>query len=174
MLSRPSFNRIRLTVLFWESPVRPVVLMWVQHHVTGAAFLGHSHRLVIHSQLRPRKSRPLSPTALPGHPLPSCLVPPSRVHCRVTRSSHQPGAGCPSCPWEASWCQVDETRGTCGVSLMSHSHQVSPIVLLYLDGPRGALEKVMAPHPSTLAWKIPRTEEPGGLQSMELRRVGHD
>ena len=28
------------------------------------------------------------------------------------------------------------------------------------------LEKAMAPHSSTLAWKIPRTEEPGGLQSM--------
>ena len=32
----------------------------------------------------------------------------------------------------------------------------------------------MAPHSSTLAWKIPRTEEPGGLQSMGWRRVGHD
>ena len=31
----------------------------------------------------------------------------------------------------------------------------------------------MAPHSSTLAWKIPRTEEPGGLQSMGSRRVGH-
>ena len=35
-------------------------------------------------------------------------------------------------------------------------------------------EKVMAPHSSTLAWKIPWTEEPGRLQSMELRRVRHD
>ena len=32
----------------------------------------------------------------------------------------------------------------------------------------------MAPHSSTLAWKIPWTEGPGGLQSMESRRVGHD
>ena len=32
----------------------------------------------------------------------------------------------------------------------------------------------MAPHSSTLAWKIPRTEEPGRLQSMGSRRVGHD
>ena len=32
----------------------------------------------------------------------------------------------------------------------------------------------MAPHSSTLAWKIPWMEEPGGLQSMELLRVGHD
>ena len=35
-------------------------------------------------------------------------------------------------------------------------------------------EKAMAPHSSTLAWKIPRTEEPGGLQSMGSRRVRHD
>ena len=36
------------------------------------------------------------------------------------------------------------------------------------------LEKAMAPHSSTLAWKIPWTEEPGGLQSMGSLRVGHD
>ena len=35
-------------------------------------------------------------------------------------------------------------------------------------------EKAMAPHSSTLAWKIPWTEEPGGLQSMGLLRVRHD
>ena len=35
-------------------------------------------------------------------------------------------------------------------------------------------EKAMAPHPSTLAWKIPWTEEPGRLQSMGSLRVGHD
>ena len=32
----------------------------------------------------------------------------------------------------------------------------------------------MAPHSSTLAWKIPWTEEPGGLQSMRSLRVGHN
>ena len=36
------------------------------------------------------------------------------------------------------------------------------------------LEKAMAPHSSTLAWKIPWMEEPGRLQSMGLRRVGND
>ena len=35
-------------------------------------------------------------------------------------------------------------------------------------------EKAMAPHSSTLAWKIPWTEELAGLQSMESLRVGHD
>ena len=36
------------------------------------------------------------------------------------------------------------------------------------------MEKVMAPHSNTLAWKIPWMEEPGRLQSMGSRRVGHD
>ena len=36
------------------------------------------------------------------------------------------------------------------------------------------LEKEMASHFSILAWKIPWSEEPGGLQSMGLQRVGHD
>ena len=35
-------------------------------------------------------------------------------------------------------------------------------------------EKAMAPHSSTLAWKIPWTEEPGRLQSMGSQRVRHD
>ena len=37
-----------------------------------------------------------------------------------------------------------------------------------------ALEKKMATHSSILAWRIPGTEEPGGLLSMGLHRVGHD
>ena len=36
------------------------------------------------------------------------------------------------------------------------------------------LEKGMATHSSILAWRIPRTEEPGGLYSLELQRVGQD
>ena len=36
------------------------------------------------------------------------------------------------------------------------------------------LEKEMATHSSTLAWKIPWTEEPGGLQSTGSQRVGHN
>ena len=36
------------------------------------------------------------------------------------------------------------------------------------------MEKAKAPHSSTLAWKIPWTEGPGGLQSMGSLRVGHD
>ena len=36
------------------------------------------------------------------------------------------------------------------------------------------LEKGMATHSSILAWRIPRTEKPGGLQSMGLQGVGHN
>jgi len=36
------------------------------------------------------------------------------------------------------------------------------------------LEKEMATHSSTLAWRIPWVEEPGGLQAMGSKRVGHD
>ena len=43
--------------------------------------------------------------------------------------------------------------------------------LVYL---KKKMVKAMAPHSSTLAWKIPWMEEPGRLQSMGSRRVGHD
>ena len=41
-------------------------------------------------------------------------------------------------------------------------------------GHEDPLEKEMATHSSTLAWKIPCMEEPGRLQSMGLQRVGHE
>ena len=43
-------------------------------------------------------------------------------------------------------------------------------LVLYIYVP----EKAMAPHSGTLAWRIPWTEEPGRLQTMGSRRVGHD
>ena len=41
-------------------------------------------------------------------------------------------------------------------------------------GQEDPLEKEMATHSRILAWRIPWTEEPGGLQSMGSQRVGHD
>ena len=41
-------------------------------------------------------------------------------------------------------------------------------------GQEDPLEKGMAIHPSTIAWRIPWTEEPGRLQSKGSQRVGHD
>ena len=49
--------------------------------------------------------------------------------------------------------------------------QETPVQFLGREDP---LEKGMATHSSILAWSIPWTEEPGGLQSMGLQRVGHD
>ena len=51
------------------------------------------------------------------------------------------------------------------VSSFSPSHMMLPV---------GGLEKAMAPHSTTLAWKIPWMEEPGRLQSIGSLRVGHD
>ena len=52
--------------------------------------------------------------------------------------------------------------------------QTFPSFLMAVAVLRSVLEKAMAPHSSTLAWKIPWTEEPGGLQSMGSHRVRHD
>ena len=41
-------------------------------------------------------------------------------------------------------------------------------------GREDLLDKGMATHSIILSWRIPWTEEPGGLQSMESQRVGHD
>ena len=43
-----------------------------------------------------------------------------------------------------------------------------------IPGSEDPLEKGMATHPSMLAWRIPWTAEPGGLQFIGLQRVGHD
>ena len=56
-----------------------------------------------------------------------------------------------------TWVGKDRAAGTSIKALLSFSP-----------------EKVMAPHSSTLAWKIPWTEEPGRLQSMGSHRVGHE
>ena len=41
-------------------------------------------------------------------------------------------------------------------------------------GPEDSLEKGTATHSRILAWRTPRTEEPGGLQSMRSQKIGHD
>ena len=45
---------------------------------------------------------------------------------------------------------------------------------VWSPGQEDTLEKGMATHSSILAWKIPWTEEPGGLQSIGLPKVKHD
>ena len=60
---------------------------------------------------------------------------------------------------------------TMGILISLYPHQY--LILFYLSYPSG-YEKAMAPHSSTLAWKIPWIEEPGGLQSMGSQRIGYD
>ena len=65
---------------------------------------------------------------------------------------------------------------SCKESSMAHMGlpQLSLLLLLFFAWSIKTLEKAMAPHSSTLAWKIPWTEEPGRLLSMGSLRVGHD
>ena len=59
----------------------------------------------------------------------------------------------------------------CRIHLLLQETQEMQVRSLGWEGP---LEKEMATHSRILAWEIPCTEEPGGLQSTESRRVRHD
>ena len=61
------------------------------------------------------------------------------------------------CPWCLSGKELPALQETC----------------VHFLGGEGPLEKRMATHSSILAWEIPRTEEPGGLQATGLQRVAH-
>ena len=69
----------------------------------------------------------------------------------------------------AQWLQPD-SLGT--GSVWSFQAPAAPLLLLPLT--QVLLEKAIAPYSSTLAWRIPWTEEPGRLQSMGSLGVGHD
>ena len=63
-----------------------------------------------------------------------------------------------------------------GIKVAKSVCDTNPKSVLLLDnlGWDGSLEKRMATHASVLAWRIPWAEEPGGLQSKGLQRVGQD
>ena len=61
---------------------------------------------------------------------------------------------------------------TCGSEVKASAWNVGDPGLI--PGSRRSLEKEMATHSSTLAWRIPWRVEPGRLQSMGSQRVGHD
>ena len=81
----------------------------------------------------------------------------------------------------------DFSNSACDLSiLICQASQVAPVVKnlpanagdtemqFQSWGQEDSLEEEMASHSSILAWTIPWTEEPGGLQSMGLQRVGHN
>ena len=69
--------------------------------------------------------------------------------------------------------QLQRTRASSVAQLLKNPPAVQEtwVRSLRLEDP---LEKEMATHSSTLAWRIPQTEEPGRLQSMGLQRVRDD
>ena len=86
-----------------------------------------------------------------------------------------------------NWCKININNSSHLPSLPPpnfyylYEYWTSLVVLDFPGGSDGkasvynaGVEKAMATHSSTLAWKIPWTEEPGGLQTMGSLRVGHD
>ena len=80
------------------------------------------------------------------------------IHSKFLHTVGQPAAG-----WMNGW------MNTIDLSALD-----SPWSELNIRAQSVTLEKAMAPHSSTLAWKIPWTEKPGRLQSMGSWRVGHN
>ena len=86
--------------------------------------------------------------------------------------------------WEILWTEEPGGLQSMGsqrirIQLSTHKHTVvnlysCPTFPWFSSLLAPLLEKAMAPHSSTLAWKIPWMEEPGGLQSMGSLRVGQD
>ena len=58
--------------------------------------------------------------------------------------------------------------------MLSLAAETLELMDVFGDAQGPPTEKAMAPHSSTLAWKIPWIEEPGGLQSMGSLGIGHD
>ena len=88
--------------------------------------------------------------------------------------------------WEIPWAEESGELQFMGLQGIGHDLMTSLVAQtvkrlpamqetrVWSLGREDPLEKEMATHSSTLAWRIPWTEEPSGLQSMELQRVGHD
>ena len=71
---------------------------------------------------------------------------------------------------QSTLCEMPSWMNTSGNHYCREKYQQPQICRWYYCN----AEKAMAPHSSTLAWKIPWTEEPGRLQPTGSRRVGHD
>ena len=104
----------------------------------------------------------------------------------IPGSGRSPGGG-PGNPFQCS-CPENPMDGGAwratvhGVSmsqmllkwLSTHSKIKAPGDAVVKNLPANAAEKEMATHSSTVVWKLPWTEEPGGLRSMGSLRIGHD
>ena len=77
-------------------------------------------------------------------------------------------------PGKITWTEEPGRLQSMGSQSVGHTKQLHFHFHFFLPTRIYIWEKAMAPHSSTLAWKIPWTEEPGRLQSMGSLRVGHD
>ena len=78
-------------------------------------------------------------------------------------------------PFAAMWMDLEDIMLSEGAFLVAQAVKDQPAMQktpVQSPGQEDPMEKGMAPHSSILAWRIPWTEEPGRLQSMQ--RVGHD
>ena len=74
--------------------------------------------------------------------------------------------------WRIPWTEKLGRLQSMGMQRVGH---LKPnLTQVWSQGQEDPLRKGMATHSNVLAWRIPWTEEPGGLQSMELQRVRHD
>ena len=103
----------------------------------------------------------------------------SLLHCRQILYHQSVPPGKPYSPNESllislpGWPRADkDDTGPWNFKNLNHrTENPKSVQSLRREDP---LEEAMAPHSSTLAWKVPWTEEPGRLQSMGSQRVGHD
>ena len=72
-----------------------------------------------------------------------------------------------------SYVLFEDIRASLVAQMVKHLPAMQETWVRFLDW-EGPLEKEMAIHSSTLAWKIPWMDEPDRLQSMGSKRVGHD
>ena len=97
---------------------------------------------------------------------------PGLLHCRwiLYQLSHKGN------PRILEWVTYPFSRNlpNPGIEPGSPALQVHSLPTELFREAHNSMEKAMAPHSSTLAWKIPWTEEPGRLQSMGSLRVGHN
>ena len=77
------------------------------------------------------------------------------------------------CPCSSSYLLLSSLHGTL-VAQMVKNLPAMKETWVRSAGREDPLEEGMATHSSILAWRVPWTEEPGGLQSMESKRAGHD
>ena len=105
-----------------------------------------------------------------------CILPPCLFNLYAEYIMRNSGLDETQTGMKIAWRNSSNLRYT-GASLVAQrlkrlpGMRKTPVRSLDQEDP---LEKEMAAHSSTLAWKIPWAEEPGRLQSMGLQRVGHD